>query len=126
MDGVGEGRAISACRESHAALRLARLFRIERSGGFDRRPVMVASRLIERRGVLIAALVAIDCERRRAAQTSPALDQAMAELAREAALSREHVAMRLQQIGKDLRLSRGEGLPSGIRNRIGGRSLGKI
>ena len=115
-----------ACRESRAARRLVRLFRFERNGGFDRRPVATAAQLIARRGALIATLESVDCERRLAAgRSSEELDHAMAELAREIALSRDGIRMRHQQIINDLRLSRGEGLPTGIRNSPNGHPLGK-
>lgn len=115
-----------ACRESRAARRLSRLFRIERNGGFDRRPVATAEQLIERRGALIATLESVDCERRLATdRSSEELDRAMAELAREIALSRDRIRMRHQQIVNDLLLSRGEGLPTGIRNSPNGHPLGK-
>jgi hypothetical protein len=68
----------------------------------------------------------MDCERRLATdRSSEELDRAMAELAREIALSRDRMRMRHQQIVNDLRLSRGEGLPTGIRNSPNGHPLGK-
>lgn len=120
-------RPALAGSESRAVRRLLRLFRAERNGSFDRRPVLAATRLIERRGALIAALEAIDHERRSigARGVSEELDRAMTELAREVGLCRDHARMRHQQIANDLRLSRGEGLPTGIRNSPSGQSLGK-
>jgi hypothetical protein len=113
-------------RESRAARRLLRLLRIERAGILDRRPARLAARMIERRGILIGAVLNMDRERRLAAIRPPAeLDRVMAELTGEIALGRDRAHTRLQQIGKDLRLSRGEGLPSGIRNGASGHSLGE-
>jgi hypothetical protein len=113
-------------RESRAARRLLRLLRIERAGILDRRPARLAARMIERRGILIGTVLNMDRERRLAAIRPPAeLDRVMAELTGEIALGRDRAHTRLQQIGKDLRLSRGEGLPSGIRNSASGHSLGE-
>jgi hypothetical protein len=122
---MSEGATESARVEIHAARRLARLFRIERRGGFERRPVTIVSKLIERRGALAAALLRMD-RRRRAAAVRPtaALKQALAELADEVQRALPQAQARLEQIGKDLRLSRGEGWPTGIRDSNNGHPLG--
>jgi hypothetical protein len=115
----------SVDRQSRAARRLARLFRIERNGGFERWPPAVSRQLIERRGQLIEAMLT-DLKRQAiVAQPSAEVDRALAHLSREIEGAVDHVRAQLQQIGKDLRLSRGEGLPSGIRNSPGGHPLGK-
>jgi hypothetical protein len=112
--------------EMRAARRLARLFRIERRGALGRRAAALAARLVERRAALIAALVTADRERRVAAvRPGPELDRAMTELSREACLGLLDAQTRLQRIANDLRLSRGEGRPTGIRGNSDGRPLGK-
>ena len=106
--------------------RLARLFRIERNGGFDRRPPALIARLIERRGILVDEL-RMTLQRRSITDTSPTeLDRSLNALAREVERTLDHVRARLEEISNDLRLSRGEGLPTGIRNSSHGQSLGKI
>jgi hypothetical protein len=111
--------------ECRAARRLARLFRIERNDRFDHRPAATVARLIARRGVLIAALIALDSRRRAAAApVSIALAEAVAELRRETERARDPADSRLQRIFKDLRISRGEGLATGLRASDGGRHLG--
>jgi hypothetical protein len=113
-------------RENCAARRLSRLFRIERKGGCDRRPVAITKRLMERRGALIEALLMMVLERRAmGAQPSAELDHALAALAREVGCARDAAQARLEQIRKDLRLSRGEGLPTGIRGSSNGHTLGE-
>jgi hypothetical protein len=113
----------SVDRQSRAARRLARLFRIERNGGFERWPAGINRQVIERRGQLVDALLT-DLQA-MPVRPPPPLDRALAELSQEVRWALDPVRMRLQQIGKDLRLSRGEGLPTGIRNSPSGHSLGK-
>ncbi|MGA8756411.1 MAG: hypothetical protein WB611_08765 [Stellaceae bacterium] len=111
--------------ESSTARRLTRLFRIERRGGFDRRPVAIVRQLIARRGALVEALLMLDLQRRMSATRSSAeLDWALAGLSREVDRARDRAAKRLEQIVKDLRLSRGEGLATGIRTSTAGHTLG--
>jgi hypothetical protein len=111
--------------EIRSARCLARLFRIECGGGFDRRPVVIIGRLIERRGRLAASLLRTDQERRtRRVRPTAELVRALAELADEVRRALSYAHTRLQQIGKDLRLSQGEGLPTGIRDNGNGRPLG--
>ncbi len=113
--------------ESRAARRLGRLFRIEYNGGFVLWPDAVIRKLIERRGALVEELLLLDRKRRSiAAPASAELDRALAELAGEVAHAQNHAQRRLEQIGKDLRVSRGEGLPTGIHNRTNGKDLGKV
>ena len=113
-------------RQCHIARRLARLFRIERTGGFERRPMAVIRRVIERRGALIDELIA--CERRRPnalTGSSAALEQALTELAVEVQQARECIEMRLARLRTELGLRRGAGPPSGIRDRASGRLIGR-
>ncbi len=112
--------------EARAARRLARLFRIEYRGGFDRRPVTTIGRLLERRGALVAALLTTDLQRRAlAARPTAELEQAMTQLLDEVDRALPQAQTRLEQIGKDLRLSRGEGWLTGIRDNSHGQPLGK-
>ena len=112
--------------EIRSVRRLARLFRIEYHGGFDRRPVADIGRLVERRNALVAALLTTDLQRRAlAVQPTTELDQAIAELSGEVDRALPWVHTRLKQIGKDLQLSRGEGWSTGIRDNSHGHALGK-
>src|ERR1700751_5056749 len=110
-------------RQSRAARRLVRLFRIERHGGFEHWSAAISRQLIERRGQLVDALLT-DLQA-MPARPPPPLDRALAELSQEVRWALDPARTRLQQIGKDLRLSRGEGLPTGIRNSPNGHPLGK-
>ena len=114
-------------RESHAARRLARLFKIERDGGFDRWPIATAQRLIERRGALMKELLIMDGMRRSlVAPRSAELDRALAELAGVVNRALSLARTRVDQIEKDLCVRRGESLPTGIRDSGGnGHLLGK-
>lgn len=109
-------------RQSRAVRRLARLFRIERNGGFEHRSAAIGRKLIERRGQLVNELLT-DLQA-MPARPPPPLDRALAELSQEVEWALDRIRTRLQQIGKDLRLSRGEGLPTGIRNSPNGHPLG--
>jgi hypothetical protein len=112
-------------RQCRLARRLARLFRIERNGGFDRLPAAAVSRLVARRGRLIAELAALDPRRRlTAVPASSGLDQELTALRREVERTLGATRLRLQRIGKDLRISRGEGSPTGLRDGGVGRHLG--
>ncbi len=120
------GRALVRC-ESRIARRLSRLFRIERNGGFKRRPFAIVRKVLERRGALVEALTAIDRKRRSgAALSSEELDAALTDLSRETERALDHAHKQLEQIGKDLRLSRGEGLATGMRAGTTGHTLGTI
>jgi hypothetical protein len=112
-------------RQCRTARRLRRLFRIERNGGFDRRPLAAVSRLVARRGALIAELAAHDDRRLLTAVPAPSgLDRDLNALRREVERSLGAAQLRLQRIGKDLRISRGEGSPTGLRDGGAGRHLG--
>jgi hypothetical protein len=112
--------------ESRIMRRLGRLFRIERTGGFDRRPTATVRRLVERRGALIDRLIALD-DRRGAvfAPRSGGLDEALADLRREVERARPHAQTRAQRLTAELRLRRGGGVPTGLRGGAGGQLLGK-
>src|SRR5713101_415810 len=113
-------------RESRAARRLGRLFKIERAGGFDRRPVATVRRLIERRGALVTELLLLDGIRRsHASPRSAELEQVLGELAREVNLSLHHSETRVERLGTDLRLRRSEGVSTGVRGSASGRLLGR-
>jgi hypothetical protein len=109
-------------RERRLARRLSRLFRIERAGGFDRRSAATVRRLIDRRGALIDALIAL--ERRRGSGRSVALHQAMAELSREVRQAREQAEARIADLRVELGLRRGAGPPTGLRSGTSGRLIG--
>jgi hypothetical protein len=112
-------------RQCRLARRLGRLFRIERNGGFERLPAAVVSRLVARRGTLIAELAALDRRQRLTAQPAwGGLDRELTALRREVERTLGAVQLRLQRIGKDLRISRGEGSPTGLRDGGAGRHLG--
>jgi hypothetical protein len=120
---VTESRPDLVDYRSRAVRRLACLFRIERNGGFEHRPAAISRQLIERRGELVVTMLA-DLQA-MPARPPPPLDRALAELSQEVEWALDRARTRLQQIGKDLRLSRGEGLPTGIRNSPSGHPLGK-
>ena len=112
-------------RQSRAARRLNRLFQIERNGGFERWPAATVSKLIERRGSVVEALLTMELKRRSTTtQPSPELDSALFILRGEIDRALDRAQTRLEQISKELRLSRGEGLPTGIRNSAHGHPLG--
>jgi len=124
---VAEPRVDALLQESRAARRLGRLFRIERVGGFDRRPAATVRRLIERRGALLEELMQFENRRRSLAVPRNAeLDRAVAELASELSQALNFAQSRVDRIGLDLRIRQGEGLGTGIRNNANGRMLGKI
>lgn len=122
---MSERGQASSRRESGLARRLARLFRIERNGGFGRWPVAIVRKVVERRGALIEALMTIDSNRHSiAAPPSEELDAALDDLSRESEHALNRARKQLEQISNDLRLSRGEGLATGIRTTTGGHTLG--
>jgi hypothetical protein len=113
-------------RESRAARRLGRLFKIESAGRFERRPVAAVRQLIERRGALVNQLLLLDGVRRSLPSSGSAeLDQALQELAREVHRSLYLAETRLKRLDGDLRLRRSEGPPTGIRDGATGRLLGQ-
>jgi hypothetical protein len=113
-------------REKCLAQRLARLFKIERDGGFDRRSVETVQRLIKRRDAIVEELLSLDGMRRSLGLLHSAeLEQALQQLAREVNFSSCFAEMKLDRLGRDLRARSGEGLPTGIRDSANGRLLGK-
>jgi hypothetical protein len=124
--GMSETGTDTIVRVSRAARRLGRLFKIERAGGFDRRPLATVRRLIERRGTLVEELLLLGGMRSRlAAPRSAELEQALGELAREVNQSLHPAERKVDHLGGDLRLRSREGLPTGIRNGASGRLLGE-
>ena len=112
--------------ESRAARRLARLFRIERHGGFDRWPAATVSRLIERRGMLVKDLKHLNGVRRSLPATrSSELDAALKALETEVNRAINPTRSRVEQIGGDLRSLTAARLPTGIRDTGRGQLLGK-
>jgi hypothetical protein len=112
--------------EGRIARRLARLFRIERLGGFERRSPATASRLVERRGALIAQLIALDDRRGSVfAPRTGALDEALRALAREVERGRDSAVARADRAMAELQLRRGGWLQRGIRGGARGRLLGR-
>jgi hypothetical protein len=109
----------------HLTRRVARLFRIERAGGLERRPVATVRHLIERRGALIEALIAAGEPPRAGAESGPSvLEQALRELAIEVGRCRPSAEQRLAALTAELRLRRGIAPASGVRRDSGGRFLG--
>jgi hypothetical protein len=105
--------------------RVARLFRIERTGRLERCPAPMAQRLICRRGALIQALIAADYQRRAdAAAQSPALAEALGDLASEVGRCRPATERRLEELAAELRLRGGAAAPTGLRSGVSGRLLG--
>jgi hypothetical protein len=112
-------------REYRATHRLARLFRIERSGGFARWPADILRRLGERRGALIDELIGLDARRRALAPPVTAdLDGAMGVLARDVDRAEQHCREVLAEIGAELERRRGIGTATGLRDGNDGRLLG--
>jgi hypothetical protein len=112
-------------RECYVARRLARLFRIERSGGLARRPRDVVRRMVDRRAQLIDELVRLEqCRRSLEPWTLPELDVAMGTLAREVDCTQQHCLDRLAEIGDELRRQRGVGTRTGLRDGTSGQLLG--
>jgi hypothetical protein len=100
------------------ARRLARLFRIERKGGFDALPPALVPRLLARRAALIEQLVG-DCP----VQGLEALDTALSDLAAEVRQSQECVSGRLGRLELEALLRCGRGRATGVR-RASGQLLG--
>lgn len=124
MNAMINDASILLQRERLAARRLARLFRIERAGGFDRRPGDVARRLIERRGRLITELLRLDARRRSLEPWSTGdLELAMAVLQRNVRRCEQYCLERLAEIGAELERRRAA-VPTGLRDSAGGRVLG--
>jgi hypothetical protein len=113
-------------RESRAARRLARLFKIEGGGGFERWPLATIRRLIERRAAIVNALLQMERERRAlAAPHSAELDRALTELAREVGSALQRAQRRVDQLDKELQARRGASPHTGIRATGSGQLLGR-
>jgi len=116
-----------ARKECRLARRLARLFRIERTGGLTRRPRDIARRIVDRRAQLIDELVRLEeCRRSLEPWTLPELDVAMGILAREVRSTEQHCLERLAEIGDELRRRRGIGIRTGLRDGTSGQLLGRV
>jgi hypothetical protein len=112
-------------REHRAARRLARLFRIERSGRLARRPVETARRLVERRGLLVDELLRMEERRRSLAPWTPTeLDLAMGALAKEVDRTEQCCLELLAELGAELERRRGGVMATGLRDGATGRLLG--
>jgi|SRR5579872_2257838 len=112
-------------REYWAARRLARLFRIERSGGLRRRPAEIARRMIERRGDLIGELASIDAKRLSLApEPAPDLDIAMRSLAYEVDSAEQRCREVIAELAAELKRRHGMGSATGLRDGADGRLLG--
>jgi hypothetical protein len=123
---VSDNQNRLAARESGAARRLGRLFRFERVGAFDRRPIETVRRLIARRGRALEELVRLDAERRSLAMPpSPELGAALAELAREVDRSRGSCLGRIDALADVLRPRQRVGAATGLRGSADGRLLGR-
>ncbi len=83
--------------DANLVRRLARLFRIERRGGFARLPPATAARLVARRGELVAVV------QRLAAARSAAIAEALAVLAREVDLALPRAAARVAVLAAERR-----------------------
>ena len=113
-------------REAAVAHRLRRLFTAERTNGFDRQPAATTWRIIERRGAVIEELQKLDDLRRALSPSrSVQLDRALRELAQEVSRASKDATGRLEQIGDDLRVRRGQSMSTGIRGGSDGRLLGR-
>jgi hypothetical protein len=123
---LGEATPL-AIKECRVARRLARLFRIERTGGLARRPRDIARRIVNRRAELIDELVRLEeCRRSLEPATLPELDDAMDSLAREVDSTEQHCLERLAEIGDELRRRRGIGIRTGLRDGTSGQLLGRV
>jgi hypothetical protein len=111
-------------RECRAVRRLARLFRIERAGRFERLASDVARRLRARRGELIEEVQRLEAKRRSFEPwTLPQIDVAMGTLAREVDDAERYCLERLAVLGAELEQRRSHG--TGLRNGTDGRILGR-
>src|SRR5580700_3957662 len=103
--------------ESRAARRLGRLFRIERAGRFERRPIETVGRLVQRRAGLIDELIRLDAERRtRAISGSVELDAAIGELQQEIDRSQTHCIARIAASAAELGQPHAGGIATGLRD----------
>jgi hypothetical protein len=113
-------------REILVARRLARLFRLERSGHLRRWPAEIARRLVDRRECLIEELARLEERRRSLAPWVPdELDLTMGALAQEVERGEQRCLEFLAEIGARLSRLRGEGTATGLRDGGDGRLLGR-
>jgi hypothetical protein len=118
--------AVLIRREHRVACRLARLFRIERSGRLGRRPSETITRLVERRGRLVDELALLDARRRSLAPWNPVeLNLAMGALAKEVDSAERRCLELLAELGAELHRRRGGGTATGLRGGADGRLLGR-
>jgi hypothetical protein len=111
--------------ESRAARRLGRLFRMERVGCFEGRPIETVWRLIRRRARLVDELIRLDAERRsQAAPGSVELGVAIGELVREVDRSQTRCVDRITALAGELRRQQAGGVATGLRDGADGRLLG--
>ncbi|HVH82233.1 MAG TPA: hypothetical protein VM782_22745 [Stellaceae bacterium] len=112
-------------REYRITRRLARLFRIERSGRLSQWPPGIGERLVGRRALLIEELLQLEQGRPDRDRRPPAaLDEAMRALSREVEDAELWCHRRLEELGAELRLRRGLGVTTGLRDG-GGPLLGR-
>ena len=112
-------------QEQRAARRLARMFRIERSGRLARRSAETVRRFIERRGRVVDELTRLDARRQSLAPRKTAeLDLAMGDLAREADQAEQNCQELLAELGAELSHRSGTP-PTGLRDGADGRLLGR-
>jgi len=113
-------------RELLVARRLARLFRLERSGRMRRWPADTVRQLIDRRAGLIDELARLE-QRRRSLNpwTLDELDLMMGALAREVEQGEQRCLEFLAELGARLSGLRGQGTATGLRHGAGGRLLGR-
>lgn len=106
--------------------RLARLFRAERRGLFERRPPDMVATLLQRRGRCITLLLRLEQERRRHAPGSdPVLDAAVVTLGAEIDAASGYVSAARVRAGAELRQLRGQGEASGLPGSSSGTILGR-
>jgi hypothetical protein len=112
--------------ESRAARRLGRLFRMERAGCFERRPVETVWRLIRRRAQVVDELIQLDAARRSQVQPSSAeLDVAIEELVREVDRSQSRCVDRITALTGEFGRQQSGGIATGLRGGADGRLLGR-
>jgi hypothetical protein len=111
--------------ESRAARRLGRLFRMERVGCFERRPIETIWRLIRRRARLVDELIRLDAARRsRAAPGSVELGAAIEELGSEVDRSQTRCVDRITVLVGELGRRQAGAIATGLRDGADGRLLG--
>ena len=112
-------------RETRTIRRIGRLFRLERAGRFERRPMETIRRLIARRGRLVEELTEMETRRRLlGGPLPPELGAALDELANEVGATRQSCEARIDGLDAELRRRRGEGTATGLRGG-GGLLLGR-